>query len=197
MMDIDKLKKDWQQSTDDLRYSRAALNSIFEVKTKRSLRQINRSMWLDAVIMLLVTASFIVISFMLGLKDRYVISGELLLVALLLYIHYKIKRMMLNQVQFTDSNIKNVLERIISKMQVYLYAYSIIIPATGAGLYLLYQYNLSTYSRMPFTLATTDILITSCVGATLFLITRFICRLMYGHELDKLISFRNDLKDGA
>ena len=194
-MELDELKEAWKTRDKDVHYSRNELESIFEIKTRRSLREINKSMLTDAVFMILATAGFMSVTFILGLKGRYVISGELLLVATLLGLHYRIKYLTFNKINFNKNNIKEAVARIIKKVRVYLWLYKVLTPLIASGLFLLYQANLSYYQTGIYALNTPfySISIAAGIGILALILTHFITQAMYGKELNRLRKLYEEL----
>ncbi|MBL6449519.1 hypothetical protein JMN32_24620 [Fulvivirga sp. 29W222] len=196
-MELNELKKTWQEAK-PVQYSRKELDSIFEIKTRRSLKSINRSMLTDAVFMVLVTAGFVSITFILGLKSRYIISGELLFIAILLCLHYRIKHLTLSRINLSENNITEAILQIIKKVKGYLLLYKVLTPLIAGGLFILYQvntnfYNTGIYSlpRPAFTIG-----IALSTGILVLALTHFITTTMYGKELKRLKQMYKDLAHG-
>ena len=97
-MGIEDLKKDIQES--QINYSRTEIEDIFRIRTKRSLSKINIKMLWDAVLMAVSVVVLVVATFMIGLKDKYLVSLEIIGVMLFLFIHYRIKYRLLNKLNF-------------------------------------------------------------------------------------------------
>lgn len=193
-MELDELKETWKTSN-PVHYNREELDSIFEIKTRRSLKSINRSMLNDAFLMVLATAGFITLTFILGLKSRYVISGELVLVATLLGIHYRIKYLTINKINLNQNSIKEAISLIIKKVRVYLVLYKVLTPLIAGGLYLLYEVNAHYYQAGSYSLADPVFSLGIAAGIALLalVLTHLITRAMYGRELGRLRQLHDDL----
>lgn len=196
-MELEELKEAWKAKHENVHYSRNELNSIFEIKTKRALRGINRSMWIDAILMILATAGFVAVTFILGLKSRYMISGELLFVATLLGLHYRIKYLTFNKLDLTKDGIKAAITRVIRKVKGYLLLYKILIPTFAGGLFLLYEFNLHYYNTNEFILEQPfkSVGIALIIALLALVITNFVIHIMYGKELKKLEKLIAHLSD--
>ncbi len=90
-------------------YSRAEIQDILRIRTKRSLSRVNSTMFWDAVFMGLTVAMLVGVTFIIGLKDKYIISLELIGLAFCLFIHYRIKYRLLNKINF-DIDFRNKIE---------------------------------------------------------------------------------------
>lgn len=188
-MELEELKKVWNVKEPEVTYSKQALRDIFEVRTKRAVSRINRNMLWDGAFMILATIGFIAVTFALGLKDRFMISGELLLIATVLGIHYRIKHLTINKFHFANSGIVTSIRRITNKLKGYIILYKILIPTLSAALYLLYCLNVHFYKYGSYSLSAlnaSSIITVLLITVICYLITRRITQIMYGKELQKL-----------
>ncbi|UII30271.1 hypothetical protein LVD17_18420 [Fulvivirga ulvae] len=193
-MELDELKETWK-NTAPVHYNRKELDSIFEIKTRRSLQGINRSMLTDAVLMVLATAGLMTITFILGLKSRYIISGELLLVAILLGLHYRIKYLTFNKINLNKNSIKEAISRITKKVSLYLLLYKVLTPLVAVSLFVLYEANTNFYKTGYYSLNDPlyVLVVASGIGILVLVLTHFITKAMYGKELQRLKQLHDDL----
>ncbi|ELR69249.1 hypothetical protein C900_05320 [Fulvivirga imtechensis AK7] len=194
-MELDELKRAWNTKSPKIEYTKTTLNDIFEIRTKRAVGKINRNMLWDAILMLIATAGFIVITFALGLKSRFMISGELILIATILGIHYRIKYLTINKFDFEDSGIGVAIRKVIKRLKGYIILYKILIPALSAVLYLLYCSNAYYYEYGSYSLSelgTSSIAPVLLITITCYLVAWKVTQIMYGQELKKLQELSNE-----
>lgn len=169
----------------ELRYSRSEIEDILRIRTKRSLSQINRKMMIDAISMIGSVWVLVTVTFLIGLKDRYIISLEIVGLASLLLIHYRIKYKLLNRLNFEIdicSAAKKAAKRLSSFMLIYLW----VIPTGISTLYLYIQLSLSILAE--WSLEETIFrygLVVPLILIGIFL-TRGLIKLLYQTHLDEL-----------
>lgn len=194
-MELNELKKMWETEDQPLRYERAELTRIFEMRTKRAVARITKNMLLDAILMLVTTAGFVAVTFILGLKSRFVISGELMTIALILGIHFQIKYRTLHRLDFTTTGIQEAIQLVVRKLKNYIMFYKISIPLLSGGLFVWYRLNVHYYKYGTYTLdhPWREGVITGVITIAVFFLTLWLTRLMYGAELKKLQQLQKDL----
>ncbi|UII26483.1 hypothetical protein LVD15_24830 [Fulvivirga maritima] len=193
-MELDELRKSWKAQTDEVKYSKKEVDEIFEVKTKRSLKTLNRNMLTDALLMALTTLAFISVSFLLGLKDRVWISAELITMALVLTLHYKIKYHLINQFDFEVNGVKSAMIKTIDKLKRYIKIYKIGIPCISTLLFITYLIRVNFYQHGVYfssDLLTWKWALAPVCYLTTHLIVHVLAKWMYGKSISKMES---DLK---
>lgn len=196
-MELDELKKIWEAKNAEVKYSKPALKDIFEVRVKRAIGRINKNMLWDAILMITATVGFIAITFILGLKDRYMISGELLLIATILFIHYRIKHLTINSFNFENNGVGGAVKKVIRRLKGYIFLYKILVPAMTGGLFLLYQANLYYYQFGSYSLEVisgTTIFIALAIAVVAYFLTTWVTYNMYGKELIRLKQLSEDIE---
>lgn len=162
-----------------IEYSRAELEGIFEVRTKRSIQNINRTMLKDALTMLLTAIVFIAITFGLGLSERYFIAIEIVALSLLLLIHYRVKYALLNNINLANEGLKVGLIKLLNRVNAYMTIYKMVIPLFTGLIYLRTIFILDSVS-FPY------IIILLPLTFTIYLLTRHFCDRIYGEDINKL-----------
>jgi len=180
-MDIDKLK---EIKTDAVKYSRAEINQIFELKTQRSLRSTNRKMLLDLLLMGATTILLITLTFFIGLQSRFLVSGQIAIIAGVLLIHYRIKYNLLNHVDLIGDGIKLAIVKIKNRLDAYLVFYQAALPPLFGLLMLKFQFE--TYGSWNEILDGWYYVAITLVLS--FFIVRVLCYKIYG---DDLKNFKN------
>ncbi len=184
-MELEELKqRNWLK---EIKYSRAELESIFEVRTKSSVKDINRKMLLDALFMLLTTSILILVTFLLGLKSRYLISGQIIGFALLLLMHYKIKYIMLNRVSFHKDHIRKGIIKVYSRLRNYVVAYYIIVP--------LFVLTLLTKTRsdLGYDFDINGLLLSLIALFSSLIVTHLLVKILYRKDLERLMAIVKNL----
>ena len=190
-MELDELKSKLDVS--DVLYSASELNDIFAVKTKHAVNRINRKMWWDAVFMVLTAATLIVTTFLIGLRDRYLISSEIIILSAALFIHYRIKYYLLNKINF-EEKFNHAVTKVRRRLRVYMRIYEVVIPLGIAALYLNIQIDLIAMKhtealdkiiRLGFTLPLISVV---------YVLTKKLVHLIYGPDLEKLNTIVNEMK---
>ncbi|MBL3657564.1 hypothetical protein [Fulvivirga sediminis] len=193
-MELDELRKSWKAQTDEAKYSKREINEIFEVKTKRSLKVLNRSMLFDALLMIVTIVAFISYSFLMGLKDRLWISAELITMALVLTLHYKIKYNLINQLDFEANGVKSAMTKTIRKLKKYIKIYETAIPCISTLLFITYLARVNFYEHGTYfssALITYKLAFAPLCYLATWLIVKFLAKWMYGKSILKMES---DLK---
>ena len=196
-MELDDLKRAWDVENPKIEYTKATLKDIFEIRTKRAVSNINKSMLWDAILMITATAGFIVITFALGLKSRFMISGELALIATILSIHYRIKYLTINNFNFEDSGMGTAIRKVIKRLKGYIILYKILIPVLSAGLYLLYNVNAHYYITGVYSFdafSGMDVVVTMLIAIVSYLLIYGTTYFMYTGELRRLEKFCEELE---
>lgn len=131
-MELDKLKGKVDFST--VKYSKDELDNIFQLRIKGNIASMNKKMLMDAILMGLVTSLLVAITFYIGLRNRYVISMELVGFAVLLLIHYRIKYVLLNNVNLHAQTVNSTVEKVYKRFKAYWIAYHWFVPMLSAAL---------------------------------------------------------------
>ena len=147
-MEWEQLITDWKNYTDlsfeEKKLSREELQSVFESQTKNSLQTINRNMRLDAILMSVVAVIFITLAFVLNLQSRLFISLSLMALVTILLIHYRIKYLLINKLDWKQ-DLRSVLQRLVNRLRLYMLVYKIAAPILVTCLYIAMQTNMFFY----------------------------------------------------
>lgn len=177
----------------NIKYSNQELENIFELRTKRTLSTINKKMLADVLLMILTTMILVSSTFILGLKSKFIISGEIIGFSFIAFVHYQIKYRLLNVFNFEENSLLKSVIKIKNRLSNYLIFYKIIIPIFFS--LLLTKYLFDQYNNW------NDILdFWPLIGLTIlisFLIVNKLTSILYGKELRKLkevIASFNNLK---
>lgn len=132
-MDLDILKE--KLNAKEPRYHRDEIQSIFEIKAKHAVNNVDRVMHIDLIVMSIVAASMVCITFIFGLENRHFISIQILLLSVVLYLHFALKRRVIYK-QLENHGIINSIDNIVRKTLAYIKLYKIIIPIVIGSIYL-------------------------------------------------------------
>ncbi|MTI39789.1 hypothetical protein [Fulvivirga lutimaris] len=187
-MDIDKLK---ELKTDSIKYSRTEINQIFELRTERSLKSTNRKMLIDLLLMGITTAILISITFFIGLQSRLLVSGQIAIIAGILIIHYRIKYMLLNNVDLSNNGIKPAITKIKNRLEGYIVFYQIALPPLFSLLMVKFQFDTyggwnGVFNKWYYVAGT---FVLSLV------VVRFLCNKIYGKDMDRFKSLIDSLNN--
>ena len=176
-MELEDLKQ--SVHTGNAQYSEAELQSIFTIKTKGTVRHLNKKMLMDATIMIVVTGLLIAATFYLGIKSRYTVSALLVGMSALLLIHFQIKKYLLGHSVSTSRPVLQGLKRTVRILKSYIIGYYITIPA----LTILMFHAIGSALRIN----TSEVVYIAglLTGTLLCYVT---VRLMYADELKRLIT---------
>ena len=186
-MEFNELKRGWRQlDLERVKYSKEELDSIFEVRTKRNISKINKSMLVDAILMMITAGFLIFTTFILNLQSRYLVSLEILGFVFVMLVHYKIKYTLINrQPDFESEDLLSGISVIVKRIKNYVLAYKLIVPLIICALYARFNYTASLDINYLWLLAPIFL------GG--FLIVHWTCRLMYGKALGELLELRNKM----
>lgn len=184
MRELDELKSTWNGK--QLAYSKAALSDIFEVKTKRTVRAINRTMLLDYTLMLIAAAGLIALTFFLGLKSRYIVALEILTVTSLMIIHYGIKYRVINSVNLQHNDVKHSISKLSNRLNAYLLAYRVVIPVFIGAVYLKIQWNLLQIKGVEWQEELLAIGLAVPIMVLTYFLVQWISKRMYGRAIEQL-----------
>ncbi|MEM9857373.1 MAG: hypothetical protein AAF843_08460 [Bacteroidota bacterium] len=173
-------------------YSRAEIQDILRIRTKRSLSRVNSTMFWDAVFMGLTVAMLVGVTFIIGLKDKYIISLELIGLALCLFIHYRIKYRLLNKINF-DIDLHNAAQTAIKRLSKFISIYLWIIPSSVSAIYLYTQFRLFEVTSWQWGETLSRFSLVIPIAVITLLITRGLIRIMYQRHLKALKHIVNDL----
>lgn len=147
-MEWEQLITEWKSYTDlsfeEKKLSREDLQTVFESQTKKSLQTINHNMRFDAILMFIVAVVFIVLAFILNLQSKLFISLSLVALVTVLLIHYRIKYLLLNKINWNE-DLRSVLQRLVKRLRLYVLIYKIAVPVLVTCLYIASQINLFFY----------------------------------------------------
>lgn len=177
-MELDQLKKSYKKS--EVKYSSEELKSIFEIRTQGSIKSINNKMLIDALLMILMTLVLITITFTLGLRSKYMVSGQIAGFGIILLLHYRLKYFLLNNINFERNDIRSAIRKVFKIFKMYWYGYQIIIPAMTITLFaFVNEYAVLLKNIGP-------LFIYPIVGLISFFITSSLLKTIYGAEFKKL-----------
>lgn len=169
-MELDDLKK--KVDLTGVKYSQKEIKSIFEIKTKHTLKIINRKMFIDAIAMLITASILIAITFTLGLKSRFIVSAQILGLVAVLLIHYKTKYLLLNRGYLSSRGLFDTFRKTYRTFRNYMITYLVIVP----GMIII-------LSSLLLNLNVITGLALSIVGV---IITAGLLKLIYGKEYSRL-----------
>lgn len=174
-MELDELKKlKERKGLNEVSYSRSEIESIFNLRSKRSLNRLNRTMFWDAILMMIVTGILIAIPFYLDIKSRHTVGLTMAGMSTVLLIHYAIKRRLINRPIGNSHSILIGLQKAIRVMRVYFIAYYLLIPS----LTVLLTHTTSANNS--------NILLIDLTGFFIGLaISHFLIRVLYGKRLSE------------
>lgn len=184
MIDIDKLK---DLKSESIAYSRTEINQIFELRTQRSLKSTNKKMLFDLLLMGVTTILLIAITFYLGLQSRILISGQIGIIACILIIHYRIKYILLNNVDMISDGIKSAVIKIKNRLEMYIIVYQIVLPPLFSLLMIKFQFD--TLGSWSAVLAKWYYVAATFVIS--FVVVRLLCFKIYGNDIN---NFKNLIK---
>lgn len=193
-MELDELKdliKDKPVS-----YSRNELESIFSIKTKREVDGINKKMLWDMVLMIAMAAVIIGLAFLLGLRDRFSLSVEVVLLVALISIHYRIKHLKISRINLSRYDLTTGIKKVVKTLKLYLKLYTIVVPLLGS---VFYGYQRWQFLRIKNNLPAdvNNVLMESAiliaVGITIYFITRWVSQKLYGKEVKRMEDYLHKL----
>ena len=179
MMELEDLKGKIDVSK--ISYSRAEIESILELRTKKTVRSINKKMLVDALLMIATTIVLIAITFTLGLRSRYLITAQIVSLALLLLAHYRIKYILLNKVNLHSYTVSEVIQQTYKTTRRYWIGYHVVVPMMFSSLtwYLILSISAQSHSFITFLSSLT-------VGLMTLGITNVLVRKIYQAEYQQL-----------
>ncbi|MEQ8476611.1 hypothetical protein [Fulvivirga sp.] len=187
-MDIDKLK---ELKTDSIEYSRTEINQIFELRTVRSLKSTNKKMLIDLLLMVITTAFLIGITFFIGLQSRLLVSGQIVIIAGILIIHYRIKYMLLNNVDLSSNGIKPAITKIKNRLEGYITFYQLTLPPLFSMLMVKFQFDINggwigVFNKWYYV---------ACIFVLSLIVVRFLCYKIYGKDMGRFKSLIDSLNN--
>ena len=162
-------------------YSEAEIESIFQLRTKSTIKNINRKMLLDALLMIITAILLISLTFAIGLRSRYYVSTQIIGLSLLLLAHYRLKYLHLNKSDFHHQSIREVISSTYRTFKKYWIGYHIVVPLMMASLSIKLMLDLSHDINMLF-----SIFISVCSGLVGLMVTYIVAKKMYHKEYNKL-----------
>ncbi|MEP2772612.1 MAG: hypothetical protein ABJH05_10710 [Fulvivirga sp.] len=189
-MELEILKKELNK--DQPKYSRQEIQSIFEIKTKRAVGSMNRVMFFDLIIMTMLATAMIALTFIINLQDRYFISLQILLVAGVLYLHYAIKRKVIYN-QLSNNGIKNSIENILYKMNVYVNIYKGLVPIIICSIYIKTSVDIAQSFKLSNELYWGILLTTLPFGYGAYKLTCWLANRLYRPTIERLNQLNNKL----
>ena len=189
-MELDELKREIAHT--EPRYSRSELESIFEIKTRNTVKHMDKIMRYDLITMVLVTVAMVSITFYAGLENRYFISTQIVLLATALFLHFSIKRKVIYK-QLASRGIMESIEKTLAKTITYIRVYKIIIPLIISSLHIKTSVDIAS----AFDISSNSLLLFLLTVIPLFygtyLFTNWLSKKMYGSAVDKLKFLRQQL----
>jgi len=189
-MELDELKRELAQT--EPQYSRSELESIFEIKTRNTVKNMDKIMRYDLITMVLVTVAMVSITFYAGLENRYFISMQIVLLATALFLHFSIKRKVIYK-QLASRGIMESIEKTLAKTITYIRVYKIIIPLIISSLHIKTSVDIAS----AFDISSNSLLLFLLTVIPLFygtyLFTNWLSKKMYGSAVDKLKFLRQQL----
>lgn len=190
--------KGYQSKISHLTISKNELQELFESKTKTALNQINRNMRIDAIIMIGLSLAFISSTFLIDLQSKWSVSLSLLGMTIFLMLHYHLKYYLLNNFNFENHSVIDVIKTVIRRLKIYRTLYLIIIPSFTAMLYILLLRNLFYYEYYHYEFneqfwLLTNLVIPLIIGVILLVRKLFIK--MYGQKIRVLHSYLEELQE--
>jgi hypothetical protein len=179
-MELEDLKKTLVDKK--IKYSNQEIENIFEIRTKRTVSTINKKMMTDVILMILTTLILVSVTFILGLKSKFIISGEIIGFSLMAFVHYQIKYRLLNDFNFEKNSLLQSVTKIKNRLNYYLISYKIIIPIFFS--FLLTKYLFDQDNNWNNILELWPII--SATAIISFLIVNKLTSILYGKELRKL-----------
>jgi hypothetical protein len=179
-MELEDLKERITDNT--VNYSRTELEQIFQLRTKRTVSQINNKMLIDVLLMILTTAVLVTATFIIGLRSRYVVSGQIIGFSILIFIHYRIKHVLLNRTVNSKYGIREATKKLIHLLNIYINAYKIILPNFFALLVVKHFYDLS--QNWEIVISNWPLILTAFVFG--FLAAYMSSKIIYGKEIERL-----------
>ena len=195
-MELDELKELINEKP--ISYSREELESIFQIKTKRQLGEVNKKMRVDMILMILTALGIISVAFFLGLRDRLSLSAEVILLVGLVLIHYRIKYVKVNQINLFKYDVRAGVEKSVNSLKFYLKLYKIVIPFFTA---FFYSYQRTVLLNIKGTIPqgisewSFEIGIVLLIMVLTFFLTQWISQRLYGKELTKLETYLDRLDE--
>ncbi len=188
-MELEELKtKKWQN---EVSYSLDELESIFEIRTKSTIKNVNRKMFIDAMLMLLTTTVLISTTFWLGLRSKYIVSGQIIGFACFLLMHYRIKYLILNNVNLLSNTIRDGIASVYKRLYNYIIAYYIFIPIFAISL----MFKIRSDLGYQIELSTENALIYSVTLMGSILVVYLLSTVLYKKDLARLKSLLSTLMD--
>ena len=191
-MEIEELKD--RLNKIDVHYSRQELDDIFGVRMQRMVSKVNRKMYWDAILMLLVSGTLVAITFSIGLKERYWVSGEIVVVSMLLLLHYRIKYYLLNRIDF-EGNVKQAITRCKKRLMFYMRLYWVVVPISMGVLYFNIQLGLVGYPRLDDFQSVFRFLLVLPIAWVLFITTKKLTQFLYKEDVNHLDGLIHEMEN--
>ena len=130
-MELNELKESWKvysgKQEESLVLSASRIEALLQERTREVKSKLGRVMGWDAILMLIINSGFIGLVYLLDLQLKHLSSLVILGVTFLLFVHYHIKRLSLQQ-SARDESVQEGLNRTISSLKGYTRTYQIFTP---------------------------------------------------------------------
>ena len=200
-MELEQIKHSWKVYTknreETMKVSRSDLQLILREKSDRTLYKIGKAMRIDAVMMVITSFSFIILSFILDLNGKYLVTSLILGFTLLLFLHYHLNRMSLIKLMYSSGDLKKMIHSAISKIFRLRNIYLITIPLMGSILFISGLYVEFYYSKDDFPVSDLFLYAILCVPLfiCLYILTKWVFNSIYSRSLEDLLSIEESLKE--
>ncbi len=179
-MELEELKE--QVARNAVSYSRSELNEIFTLRTKRTVSKINKKMLIDVLLMILTTTLLVAATFIIGLRSRYVVSAQIIGFALLIFVHYRIKFILIKRAFNSEYGLRIGAKKLVSLLNKYIFAYKIVLTSFFSILTIKHYSDLA-YDWSAIVEQWPIIFIAAVTG---YLAATITAKMIYGKELEKL-----------
>ena len=200
-MELEQFKHSWRVYTknkeETLKMNRHDLREMLREKSSHSLKKIGKAMSIDAALMLFTSVSFIILSFALDLKGKYMVTSLILGFTLLLFLHYHLNRLGLLKLMYSSGDLKKMIHSVIMKINRLRKMYLFSIPTMGsflflAGLFIEFNYSHSTFLFSEFLLYT---ILCIPLFICLYILTKWVFNSIYYKPLEELLKIKDTLEE--
>lgn len=188
---MDELKEFWKAS--GKHYDRNKLEHMFQAEVKQSLDALNRRMYLDNILMIVIAVILLITVYFSGLQNKLPVVIEILFITSVVFIHYRIKHRLLNSPLKNISNIKEAVRLTTKRLKSYLLSYKILVPIGFSLIYLQRIWLIMQARQVAWDEMLVEWGLVLPVYIVMYIAVKIIVKFMYGSSLYELNKLNQEL----
>jgi uncharacterized membrane protein len=185
---MDELQDIWDAHQDNVgkqqHLEESEIKQQLRGKSNDALGKISRIMKMDVILMTIVTALFIMVTFIINLERRYSVSFVLFTTMMILAIHYWMKHHLIHKHDLDNDNIAEIIGKKLKVLKWNKQIYITAIPLFFSGLFLHFQQVLAVAMSNPqsWQMYTLGLVMTILI----FFFSKWLHHFLYGKEIKLL-----------